>query len=352
MKKKTLVRGLTIIGVGFVLVLLPFMAADGESATKKPVELRLGHMFPANTPIANHAQRWADKIAKDSGGRLTIRIYPSDTLIKSTELWDGIIKGIADIGFSFHRAPAQAPLNQTFSGLFLLPGKRISVKTYLKVWHDTYAKFPEVRAEWDKTKVLWFSCMDGWNICTTKPVRTLEDMQGLQIRVSHKLGAETVAAWGGSPVSMPMGECATALRKGTVDGAYVPMDGLLSFRLADITSHTTFVYGYVPTFWAAMSKNSYNRLPRDLQKVIDDSIGWGTNDGLEMFGALHDAGFAYAKSLKKGYEFITLTPQELQRWRELLTPLQQKWAQGLDAKGLPGTKMMEFQQERLKFYTK
>ena len=161
-----------------------------------------------------------------------------------------------------------------------------------------------------------------------------------------------MAAWGGSPVSMPMGECATALRKGTVEGAYVPLDALLSFRMADITSCTTFVYGYAPMFWAAISKSSYNRLPPELQKVIDDSIGWGTNDGLEMFGALHDAGFAYAKSLNKGYEFITLTPQELQRWRELLTPLQQEWAQGLDAKGLPGTKMMEFQQERLKFYTK
>lgn len=350
MKKKTLLASLTVVGIGFVLTVLPFMAAYGESAPKKPIELRLSHMFPIGAPVADHAQRWADKIAKDSEGRLTVRVYPSDTLVKAPQLWGAMIKGICDLGFSFMRAPEQAMLTRSICGFFPLTGERFDVNTIVKVWNDTYAKFPEVRAEWEENKILWFGYQDGWSIVSTKPIRSLEDMKGLQIRVSNKQAAETIRAWGGSPVFMRMGECATALEKGIVAAAYVPLDGLASFKLADLCSYTTYLYSYMPMLFAAMGKGSYNRLPSNFQKVIDDSIEWGTKDAAKSLAGMEDRGVAYAKT--KGHEFITLSPQELPRWRDLLMPVQQKWAQELDAKGLPGTKTLEFVRERFEFYCK
>jgi TRAP-type C4-dicarboxylate transport system substrate-binding protein len=354
MKKGILLKSFTVVCLGLALALFPFIApsTNAQPASTKPVELRLGHMFPVGSPIANHAQHWADKIAADSKGKLTIRIFPSDTLLKSPELYDGVAKDIADLGFSFHRSPSDAPLNQTFSGLFLLPERPNKVETVLKVWNDVYEKFPQVRAEWEQVKVLWFAFQAAWSMHTKKPVRTLEDMKGLQIRVSHKLGADAITAWGGSPVSMSMGECVVALQKGTVGGVLMPFDGLFSFKLADILSCSTYVSFYEPLFWAAMNKDAYNRLSPELRKVIDNSIEWGISDGIRTAASMHDAGITYAKSLNKGYEFITLTPQELQRWRDLLKPVQDRWASNLDAKGLPGTAMMQFQRERLKSYTK
>ena len=121
-----------------------------------------------------------------------------------------------------------------------------------------------------------------------------------------------------------------------------------AFKLADVLHYGTYLNFYEPLFFAVMSKDKYNSLPADLQKIIDDSIAWGTQDAIQTLGSLQGIGIEYAKS--KNFEFTTLSPEELSKWRDMITPVQQGWAKDLDSRGLPGTQLMQFQQERLAFY--
>ena len=45
--------------------------------------------------------------------------------------------------------------------------------------------------------------------------------------------------------------------------------------------------------------------------------------------------------LSKGYKYIELPPGELAKWNEKVSPVKSQYAKGLDAKGLPGTKVLE-----------
>jgi TRAP-type C4-dicarboxylate transport system substrate-binding protein len=64
--------------------------------------------------------------------------------------------------------------------------------------------------------------MDGGtrNLYTKKPVRSLEDLKGMKIRVQgNPLFIETINAMGGNGIAMDTGEIFSALQTGVIDGA-------------------------------------------------------------------------------------------------------------------------------------
>ena len=58
--------------------------------------------------------------------------------------------------------------------------------------------------------------------------------------------------------------------------------------------------------------------------------------------------FAESMAQKKNIELIDLSEQERARWIELARPLEDSWAKEIDARGLPGTKMVEEARRMLK----
>jgi len=146
-----------------------------------------------------------------------------------------------------------------------------------------------------------------------------------------------------------MSEVFMAIQKGTVEGATGPVEILKSFRLAEVTKYTTnsnlwLLMGH----YVAMNWDSYNKLPADLKKVIDDNNEWGKQDCWKMYDSIDETGIEYAKGKK--HEFINLPPAEEERWLTALRPVQDKIASDIDAKGYPGTKLKDFIRARIKYY--
>ena len=97
---------------------------------------------------------------------------------------------------------------------------------------------------------------------------------------------------------------------------------------------------YTQTFVVAMNKASYDKLPDDLKKVIDDNSGIET---AAFFGRVMDegdkAGLAIAEKL--GNNIITLDEAETQRWKDAAEPLIKAWADEMTAKGKDGPALVE-----------
>jgi TRAP-type C4-dicarboxylate transport system substrate-binding protein len=89
-----------------------------------------------------------------------------------------------------------------------------------------------------------------------------------------------------------------------------------------------------------MNANSFNKLPPDAQKVFDKLSGDGAVDftGKEWDQVESDAE-NMAKA--KGVEYISLSPEEIARWRKLLVPIHEEYAAELGSKKLPGKKILE-----------
>jgi TRAP-type C4-dicarboxylate transport system substrate-binding protein len=107
---------------------------------------------------------------------------------------------------------------------------------------------------------------------------------------------------------------------------------------------------YTQTFVVAMNKASYDKLPDDLKKVIDDNSGIET---AALFGHAMDegdkVGLAIAK--KNGNNIITLDEAETQRWKDAAAPLIDAWIEEMNGKGLSGAEMVDKAHELVEKYS-
>ncbi len=338
----------SLICLAAMLAPTPFIACVSFAA-EKPIELKVSHFWPTTAFQHEHMLRWKKKIETESKGRLTVRIYPSGTLLKATQEWEGLTKGVADVVYGIRLETAGRELSIKMS---LFTAGANSATMGGKLMYDIYNEFEAYRAEWKPVKILWLAAAGPTQIHSRKPIRRLEDMKGMQMRTPPTgSGVDAIRLLGAAPVSMPMSEVFMAVQKGMVDGAIGPQEVLKSFRLTEVTPYTTDSYLYLLLgHYVAMNLDTYNRLPADLQKVINGTMEWGKEDCWKMNESIDDTAIEYAKG--KGHQFINLAPAERERWMAAIKPLQDKIAQELDAKGYPGTKLREFMAQRIKYYTK
>src|SRR5512145_3432840 len=89
--------------LGAALLGLSFAAPSAMSQTSQsPITLRL-HTFlpPVANPVKHFMQPWADKIAKDSDGRLKVQIFPVMQLGgKAEQLLTQVRDGVVDIAWT------------------------------------------------------------------------------------------------------------------------------------------------------------------------------------------------------------------------------------------------------------
>lgn len=325
----------------------PTTPTDSTAPTGEAIELSLASLYPAGSPPAQSLDRWCEKIAADSGGRLTIRHYTDNTLVAAPDMRTGVEAGTADLGSSFIYKPEPGfdpslVMSQLILGL--------NYEDCLKIFDDMWNEFPELwNSQWDKFKVMWVTVIDPNLLFTTKkPVRTMADIKGLQIRMPSKSAGEMLKNLGAAPVEMPTADWVVSLDKGTTDGAVTSAGSVLDHKVGEKLKYVTqYSTGPGVTF-LIMNKQKYESLPPDLQKVLDDNMEFGKQDFIQSKKDAEKAAYEYLKST--GTEVITLAPEEYEKWDAAVRPVFDKIAQDLDGKGFPGTELINFCLERAKFY--
>ena len=172
-------------------------------ASAQPVELRFAFPAPPTSYLLTSAfQPWAKEVESASNGTLTIRIVPGVTLATFDNVYDRVLKGIADIGFGL-TAPIGGQFTKTsVAGLpFTFDTPHQSAPALWKLYENGL-----IADEFKDVKPLGLFTFGHANIHTlTVKVRSLADMKGLKIRSGGKLQGDIVAALGGAPVTLKIG---------------------------------------------------------------------------------------------------------------------------------------------------
>ncbi len=110
---------------------------------------------------------------------------------------------------------------------------------------------------------------------TNKPVRNLDDVKGMKIRVFSPAMAQFVSAIGAEPVSLPYAEVYTALDRGTVDGAITCARCGWDTKWYEVTDYLVDLHmGTAVSTLFVVSKRTWADLPPDLQVLLTE-IGNG-----------------------------------------------------------------------------
>ncbi|HOO72755.1 MAG TPA: TRAP transporter substrate-binding protein [Spirochaetota bacterium] len=311
---------------------LCMLISCSKPANQGTVELSYSIFFPPTHGQCKAGMDWAKEIEKKTDGAVKINVFPGGTLTKADECYDGVVKGISDLGMScFAYTRGRFPVMEAADLPLGYPTGMAATKAA-----DAYCRAmnPE---ELKDVKVLYIHAHGPGILHTKKPVSTLENLKGMKIR-STGLSAKVVEALGGIPVAMPQGETYEALQKGVVEGTMTPIETLKGWRQGEVIKSTTdcIGIGYTTAMFVVMNKNKWDSLSDDLKKIFDEvSAEWVDVHG-RAWDDLDNEGRKYTLELKN--RIIPLSAQENERWIKAVEPVINNYIAETKTKGIDGSK--------------
>lgn len=320
---------------------------DQGDAKRVSMNLSLAHFFPATHPAETLlVQQWAALIDEVTDGQITITSYPGQTLLAAPEIYDGVQSGVADIGLScFSYTRGRFPLLEAFE----LPGIVYNnSKVASKVAWEGLKELDPVEVK--DTRLMMVLATGPGDLFTKMPVRTLEDLQGLEIRATG-LSAKTLEAMGATPVAMPQSDAYEALSRGVVQGNLSPIEVLQGWRHAEVTDYLTMTpFLYNTLFFVTMNLDVWNSIPDHLQGTITAATEEFFDEvSIGLWDAQNDSALEFAVN-ETNQEIIHLSEEETSRWMEMVMPIQDEFIAEMDALGLDGRAALEIVQRHADKY--
>ena len=333
-------KGFRFIALSLILAVGMILPAwtQTEAAEALVKELSFACMqSPKGLVSEMYIMGWARDVEKATDGRIKVTIYWSQTLGKASEQYNTVVKGVADVAYGYQAwTTGRFPLTSGLELPFLFPS---GVAASRAAW-EMYSTTKYLKPEYEDVKVLGLSAMDPKSIFLgKKPVHSLKDLKGMKIRCQGLAETKTIELLGAVPVAFPITEVYTALERGTVDGTLIAAAPIYSFRFDQVLKYATEVGLGCGTFFMIMNRKTWDSLPPDIQKSIDEISGLRIS---EIGGKVFDLESAEAFKLltERGIERYRLPPEELKRWKDAVAPIRDWWVGETQAKRLPAKEVL------------
>ena len=344
-KKVIMIVLVAALCVGLTVTVLP----SGKAHAAK-VNLKVANFFPPPAFQSKVLEEFCRDLEKRTGGQVKVDYYAGQSLLKAPAMFNGVVTGIADIGYAHvYYTAGRMPVTEACGLPLGYPSGWIASQ----VFNDFQQEFKP--KEFNKVKILWMNSTPNSAISTAKkPIRKLADLRGLTIRAPGQAG-EVIKALGGTPAPTPMMEVYDAISKGVIDGEASNFETLYAFKFAEVVKYTTSIWqiNHPYPFYLAMNKNSYQKLPPDIKPIFDKLVGEYKERFILMWNAIDFIGKAFG--LSKGVEFIELPPEELTVWQTAVIPVIDDYVEKMVGKGFSEAEVkgwITFLRERSDYWTR
>ena len=332
--------------IRFVGLALAGTVALGYSLSPTPaasqeVTLRL-HTFlpPVANPVKHFLMPWAEKVGKDSNGRIKVQVYPSMQLGgKAEQLLPQVRDGVVDIIWGL---PGFTPGVMPKLEIFELPFLHRSTHATVMALQDYVPK--HMQKDFAPYHVLLVHCHAGSLFMTKDPINKVADFKGMKLRSYSRTNAWILEALGVAPVQVALPELAPMLSKGTVTGSILPYEIAPSVKMQDLTDYFTTLAEPQPRlstaiFTLLMNKAKYDSLPPDLKKVIDDNSGRNlAPTAIETWDRIEVDGEKVMRSKPKN-KFVQLSAEETAKFKTATQPVFDRFKKLLNDSGDDGNKI-------------
>lgn len=289
-------------------------------------------------PFSRADQRWIEFVETQSNGRLRIHPSWSGALLSSLHSMIELRHGVVDVGLITPiYVKGGVHLIRTQSGFY--SGVH-EIEEQVELYRCLASAHPQFQRELEGLKVL---AVQGGSlpglITRERPVGTLDDLQGLRVRVPGEL-LNVMRELGADPVNMPMGDVYSALAKGVIDGVVAPKDTFRALHLAEVAAYYTPLAvprGAYPA--RAMGIERWRSLSDAERAVLEASIPvWEAALADENRRAL-DAGWQYA--LEEGVVEVPIGEKDAARFDALYALEAEGNAASLSRYGIDGAAVLE-----------
>jgi len=213
------------------------------------------------------ARRFAEHMSTWSGGRIDIQVFPYGTLGTAGDINELTQMGVIEFVFSDYAwISSYVPQAQVLTLNYLFPPER--VPELLDWMHANGDFMPMLEQSFRDNGLVPFGVLyEGWQwISSRNPIHTLEDMDGLRLRLmSSRLLLDTYRAYGASPTPMSYGEVYSSLQMGMIDAQVNPLFATYSMKFFEVQDHLTQIFSEPFLGIPTVNQEFFDNLPEDVQ---------------------------------------------------------------------------------------
>lgn len=234
-----------------------------------PVTLRFGH---ANEPTEDSvfhlvALKFKELTEEYTDGAVTVEIYPAAQLGSEQEMVRALQLGTVD--FSLISMTNLNPFAETLN-FFTLPYLFESTEQGRRILDNRWDEINEYSIYQAGVRILTITDAGFRHISNSKkPIRSLEDLQDVKIRVpNNKVLISTFQSWGDNPIPMAWSETFSALQQKVVDGQENPINVLVAMRFYEVQDYVTLSGHIWQTGALIISEKIFDGFPSQIQEAI------------------------------------------------------------------------------------
>lgn len=287
-------RKLLIAALPFAFCLSGTVYAD--------MTLKIAEIHPAGYPTVVAQENMGKNIEKATNGELKFRMFSGGVLGSEKEVVEQVQLGAVQMTrVSLGTLGPVVPDVNVFNMPFVFRDHDHMRKVIDgEIGQEILDKI--TNSEFNMVGLAW---MDGGvrNLYTKKPVRKLEDLKGMKIRViGNPMFIETFNALGASGIAMDTGEIFSALQTGVVDGAENNPPTMLEHNHFRNAKYYTLTGHLILPEPIVISKATWNKLTPEQQETVKKYAKEAQFDERKLWDEKSAA--SEAKLKEEGVEFI------------------------------------------------
>ncbi|MCD7952684.1 MAG: TRAP transporter substrate-binding protein [Synergistaceae bacterium] len=255
-----------------VLCIILFAAA----ATAAPKEFAIANDSTDDTVTGLMTQKLKEVLDAKSKGAFKVATFQNSQLGSDREITQSCQNG--ELAFVVQNTAPQVnfvPKAAVFDLPNLFPNKKVA-----RAALDKFQK--DIEPEYAKAGIVMLGFGDqGFRVLSSnKAINKIEDFKGIKLRtMENKYHVQYWQSLGANPTPLPFSELYLALQQGTVTGQENPYEVIVATKLYEVQKYVIDTNHLFHTITIIMSKNIYDQLTPEEQKLVRDAarevITWG-----------------------------------------------------------------------------
>jgi TRAP-type C4-dicarboxylate transport system substrate-binding protein len=304
-----------------------------------PLTLRIADSLPHGHVLHRLITRpFIDDVERLSGRRIRFQHFPGEQLGKARDLLELTTGGLADVGYV---VPAYHSDRMPLTAAVELPGM---FSDYCQasgaLWDLTHDEGYLARNEFMPNGVtaLVTFLLPPYQILLSipRPIMSVADLSGLKVRSAGGAMDFLPRHLGMVPVRMTPPEIYQGLSRGTIDGAILPYQSALSYKLGAVLRQGTVdaTFGTIVLTYS-IGNRRWHQLPDSTREVLLEA---GRRTSLSACDRLRRAEEESLGEIRReGVQPIAWRAGDDPGLADVFTRVQREWAAGLDHRARPGS---------------
>ncbi len=262
--------------------------------------LKLGHLANEDNSWHKASLKFGEELASLTDGRITVEVFPNESLGKEIDLINGMQLGTVDMTITGESLQNWAP-----------KAALLAVPYAFKVIEDmdAFASGPvgeEIKAqiiEKAQIRPVAYFARGARNLTSNRPITSPADLDGLKMRVPNvPLFVDVWAALGANPGPMAFSEVFTSLQNGTIEAQENPLALIRSASFYEVQSHVNLTSHVRSWIYLTIAESTWNKLSEDDRAAVMTAGARAQAYERELFEASLAEDRAFLES--KGMTFV------------------------------------------------